>query len=271
MKADIYEYRNYREYLRAVIVSKPKRGRGMKVALARAANCPVSLVSQVLSRERHFSLEQAEGVNEFVGHTHEEAQFFFLLLQHARAGTPALRKRLQHEIDLIVARRLVLKERLGVGNPLSVEAQATFYSSWLYSAIHVLLSIERFQTKEALSHHLGLSLKKTSEILEFLVSVGMAEGVEHGRFRIGPARIHLGTDSPLISKLHSNWRLQAIRSLEREDSDVDLHYSSAVTISEADSSRIKSMLVKFIAEIKTIIRESKEEGAHCFSIDFFRI
>jgi uncharacterized protein (TIGR02147 family) len=241
------------------------------MAMARSIGAPVSHVSQVLNGSFHFTLEQAEGVNEYFGHTQDESNFFLLLVQYARAGTPSLRRRLESQIQQVIERRLILKERLGVTASLSSEAQATFYSSWIYGAIHVMLSIEGFQTREAISRYLRLSQKRVGEILEFLVSLGLAVQSENGRYRIGTTRIHLGNNSPMISKFHTNWRMRAIRSLEDENTQANLHYSSAITISEADVTRIKSQLVRYIDEIKTVVRESKEEGVHCFSLDFFRL
>ena len=216
-------------------------------------------------------MEQAEGVNEFLGHTEEEAQFFFLLLQLSRAGTAALRKRLENQIQQIAKRRHFLKERLGVKESIGPEDQAKFYSTWLYGAVHVIVSIEKFRTKEAISKHLGISLKRAGEILEFLESLRLVIKDGHGKYSMGTARVHLGNDSPMISKFHTNWRMKTIQALENEDFTDNLHYSSAVTISEADRDRIKSMLVKTIDEIKKIIKDSKEEGIHSLSFDFFRI
>ncbi|MES2803731.1 MAG: hypothetical protein V4654_14660 [Bdellovibrionota bacterium] len=65
--------------------------------------------------------------------------------------------------------------------------------------------------------------------------------------------------------------MKAIQSFEKEDFTKNLHYSSVVTLSEADCLKIKSLLVNYIGEIKTIIRDSKEEGMHSFSIDFFKL
>ena len=271
MNKDLFDYRDYKDYLHSVIAARPKRGRGTRMALAAALSSPVSHISQVLSGDSHFSMEQAEGVNEFLGHTQEEAAFFLLLVQLARAGTPALRRRLEGQVLQIRERRLVLKDRLGVKATLSSEDQATFYSSWVYGAIHVMLSIKKFQTKEAIAKYLGISLKRVGEILEFLGSIGLAVRGSDGRWSIGTARIHLGNDSPMISKFHANWRMRAIQSLEKDDADKDLHYSSAITIAEADVIKIKSLLVKYIDEIKTIVRASPEEGVHCFALDFFRL
>ena len=134
-----------------------------------------------------------------------------------------------------------------------------------------MLACKRFQSREAISSYLGLSLKRTSEILEFLVSVGLANqaGVDH--FTIGQARIHLGADSDLISKFHTNWRLQALRSLDKESQQLGLHYSSAISISNEDFLRIKTMLVKAIENIKPVIRESEAEAPYAFCIDFFEL
>ena len=270
MKKDIFDYNDYKSYLEAYISAQPKAGRGLRLQLAEHIGVPVSHISQVLNGKSHLSLEQAEGVNEFLGHTDDEAQFFFLLIQLSRAGTQALKKRLKNQIQQIVEKRLILKDRLGIKS-LSKEDQMEFYSSWMYAAIHVMLTIPEYQTKEAISQYLGISLKRTAEILQFLTTLGLAIQKDKGRYDVGTARIHLGSDSPLISKLHTNWRMKAIESLDKEDTTADLHYSSAITISEADVTRIKSMLVKYIEETKQVVRESPAEGVHCFSMDFFRI
>ncbi len=271
MKKDVFDHLDYRSYLLTSILARPKKGRGVRMALAHSLKVPVSHISQVLSGVSHLSLEQAEGVNEFLGHTSDEAHFFLLLVQRSRAGTAKLRARFDAQMKDVLSKRLVLKDRLGVKASLSAEDQATFYSSWVYGAVHVMLSIERFQNKEAISHYLGVSLKRTAEVIEFLTSIGLAEKDAGGRLKIGTSRIHLGSDSPMISKFHTNWRMRAIRSMESESFSEDLHYSSAVTIADADVLKIKSMLVKTIEEIKAVIKESKEQGAHCFSLDFFRL
>jgi uncharacterized protein (TIGR02147 family) len=271
MGKEIFSYRSYKTYLIERFAAAPNHGRGLRKALAEHLGGPTSHVSQVLSGNSQFTLEQAEGVNEFLSHSDEEAHFFLLLVQLARAGTPNLRKRLDLEIQKIVKQRLVLKDRLGVKEGLSREDQVKFYSSWIYGAIHVMLAAKKFQTKEAIAKHLGISLKRAGSIVDFLVKTGLAVQERPGRYAIGTARIHLGNDSDLISKFHTNWRVQAIRSMDREEFGDDFHYSSAISISEEDFTRIKGMLVKAIEEIKPIIRESEAEAAYSFAIDFFGI
>ncbi len=271
MKKNIFDYKNYKSYLLELINSKPRRGRGVRSELAVSIGCPVSHISQVLKGSSHFSAEQAHGLNESLGHSQEESEFFLLLIQFARAGTSNLRRFSENQINRVLERRLILKDRLEVKNSLNKEDQAVFYSSWHYQAIHIMLTVERLQTKEALSKCLNLSVKKVSEILDFLISIGLVIQ-EKGRFRVGTTRIHLGNDSPMISKHHINWRIRAIHSLDSESRDEDLHYSSVISTSEEDFLKIKTMHVKHIEAIKDIIRDSKpEEEVLCFSLDFFRL
>ncbi|MCM2323097.1 MAG: TIGR02147 family protein [Oligoflexia bacterium] len=270
MDKDIFDHLDYRQYLLAWIESRPKRGRGLRAALADAIRSPISHVSQVLGGKSDLSPEQAEEMNDFLGHTSEQAEYFLLLVQLGRAGTPKLQRRIETQLQRMREKRLVLKDRLEVKHTLSREDQAIFYSSWQYAAVHILLTIDRFGTKEAISEYLGLSLKKTAEILEFLLSLGLAVQAE-GRYRVGTARVHLGNDSPMIAKHHINWRLQAMRALEREDAQGDLHYSSVISISKEDVIRIKALLVKAIESAKAVIRDSPEEELHSFCLDFFRI
>mgnify|MGYP001288338792 FL=1 len=251
--------------------SMPKAGRGVRKALSEAIGSPTSHISQVLNGNSHFSLEQAEAVNEFLGHNGRESDFFLLLVQRERAGSNSLRSRLDGQIDQLVEKSQVLKDRLGVKEGLSREDQVRFYSSWIYGAIHVMLAIPGLQSGEAISQHFGISLRRTIEILEFLESVGLARQASPGRFEIGEARIHLGNDSNLISKFHTNWRVRAIQSFDDENFEQSLHYSSAISISESDFKKIKAKLIQTIEEIKKTIRASDAEKVYSLSIDFFNL
>ena len=90
------------------------------------------------------------------------------------------------------------------------------------------------------------------------------------RYSIGKARIHLGADSPLIARHHINWRLQAMRALEKGERE-NLHYSSSVSISHEDFSKIREILVRAIESVKEVVRPSPEEKAACFAMDWFEI
>lgn len=270
MAPDVFQFEDYKVYLNNRL-DDPTRGggRGSRSRLSVSLGCQTAYTAQVLKGSAHFSLEQGEAANEFLGHNEEEGNYFLLLIQKARAGTPKLRHRFERELARIKEARLILKNRFGVQSILSREAQTQYYSAWYYAAIHALASVPRFRTAGPIAKHLGVEAGKIQEALTFLSEVGILMETKDG-YSIGTARLHLGADSPLISKHHTNWRLQAIRSLERAEPD-DLHYSSVVSLSEKDRALIRELLVKTLEQIKATVRASKEECVQCLSLDFFKV
>ena len=147
-----------------------------------------------------------------------------------------------------------------------------YYSAWFYSAVHVVTSIPQFQTRDAIATALGLAPGLVSECLEFLVECGLVVA-KANRFVIGPVRMHLGADSPMISRLHANWRLQSLQSLERPISNTtaDLHYSTVLTLSRSDATRVRETLLRAIDETEKIFRPSPEEVLYCVGMDWFQV
>lgn len=263
----IFEYSDYKAYLRDWLERPGGSSRGERTRLAEAVRCHNGYVSQVLNGAAHFSLEQAEAINHHLGHGKDQGGYFLLLVQAARAGTPGLRAHFTEQMKALVEKQFVLKDRLKFQKTLTREDQATFYSSWHYGAIHVLVSVPGCHTEKGISDYLGLPLTKVTAVLDFLTSVGLIARKD-GRYEIGARHIHLENDSPMISKHHTNWRLQAIHSLDRARQG-DLHYSSVITASHEDSVRIREILVRAIEEVRGVVRQSRDEGAFSYAIDFF--
>ncbi|OFZ80190.1 MAG: hypothetical protein A3K03_04660 [Bdellovibrionales bacterium RIFOXYD1_FULL_44_7] len=269
-KNDIYDYDNYKEYLLSDIHRRPGRGHGFRSRMAEAAGCRVAFISQVLNGNLQLNMEQAEAINQLLGHSSDESDFFLLLVQYGRAGTHHLRNRLKSQIDKLRQKRLVLKDRVDIKTSLDLVAQTTYYSSWHYAAVHILTSIAGYQTKEAVAGYLRLPVKKVSDVLDFLCSVGLVR-VEAGQFKLGVARIFLGNDSPMILRHHSNWRMRAIESLDR-NLESDVHLSTIMSFSKKDLLRLKEQVIKGIEQTRSQARDSvPEEEIYCFCVDFFRL
>jgi uncharacterized protein (TIGR02147 family) len=272
MNGEIFEYDSYKKYLNEWLDDPSLGGgRGSRTRLSKAIGCQTAYAAQVLKGAAHFSLEQAEAINDFLGHSDEQGNFLLLLIQRERAGSKNLRVRFDRQIKSIRENRLLLMNRLRVSQPLGQKDQVIYYSSWYYAAIHALASIPGFQTPLEISKYLQMDPKKTQEAIEFLVGSGLlAYDPKTQKLGVGRESIHLGVDSPLISKHHINWRLQAIRALERSGPD-NLHYSSVISISNEDAQTIREVLVKAIERIKPMVKKSKEEVLKSFSLDFFGI
>lgn len=263
----LFEYIDYKAYLINRLDHDPK-GRGSRSAFAKAIHCQTAYVSNVLRGHQHFTPEQGEEINHYLAHNEFEADYFSLLLAYARAGTPRLRARIQEQLDKIKEGRFVISKRIEPTSVLSRENQLVYYSEWYYSAIHTLTSISHFNSVVKIADGLRLNSKLVSNVLEFLLQTGLVQKSANG-FKIGTTRLHVGNESPLISKHHANWRLIALQSLQNKNDD--LHYSSVVTLSFEDVDKIKEILLKTIKDVKAIIRDSKEETQHSLCFDFFKI
>lgn len=266
----IFEYRDYKLYLQAVSKQRPGRGRGFRADLARAANCQTAYISQVLGGHAQLSLDQAYAISQFLIHSKEETRFFILLIQYSRAGSRELKAHFLELMEEEIKKQLNLKERFKIRHSLSQEDQATYYSDWTYAAVHIAVTVPKLQTAEAIGDFFELPPSKVQKVLKFLVATGLINQQRPGQYAVGPTRLHLPSDSPLISKHHVNWRLKAMNSLERE-SDTDLHYTSVVSLSQEDVLNIKTRLVKEIEAYNAIIKPSKEETMCCLALDFFSL
>lgn len=266
MSKSVFEFSHYKNYLEALVGPRSQRS-GLRSSMAKALNCQPTYVSQVLYGNAHLSLEYGETLSDFLGHSREEKHFFLLLIQKDRAGTKALESFFNEELKTLLERRMVLTERLGAKGVLPQVQQAVYYSSWQYAAIHVALTIPELRTTTALSDFFNISKKRVGTVLDFLTTNGLAsrKGAE---YQVGQVQVRLGNSSPEIIKHHTNWRQQAIESLERETLS-DLHYSGVVSISKKDAIKIKDQTLQFIQDSLRIIRDSKEEELYCLNIDFF--
>ncbi|MDO9183364.1 MAG: TIGR02147 family protein [Bacteriovorax sp.] len=269
MKKLIFDYLDYKIYIQNVIEDSPSKGRGMKLKIAEFLGCQNVLISQVLNGERHFSSEQGARLNKFFEHIKEESHFFLLLINYQKAASDELKLFLREEIKDILNARSDLKNRINIKNSLKKVDQDVYYSSWHYTAIHMMVSIPGLQTALPIARALKITRAKATEVLNFLENTGLVV-LKNGKYEIGVMRIHLSKDSPHINHHHTNWRLQALRSIEVNDPD-DLHFSTITAISKTDMANIKEILIKAIEESRKVIRDSKEEQVQSICIDFFAV
>lgn len=265
----IFDFNDYKGYLKAFLKSEPNAGHGFRSRLAKALNCQTAYVSQVLNGKAHFSLEQAEAANSFLAHSEDEAQYFLFIVERSRAGTQALQKRLDRQIEAMQKKRMVLKDRVDIKTELDQKDQATYYSSWIYAALHIAVTIPTLRDRKSLAEALKLPQQQTNEALDFLVQVGLLK-MEGQEFTTGQARLFLGADSPLIRQHHANWRVQTLKSLDRP-TDQDLHYSGVVSLASADVRAIKDRLIQGLNEARKLVKDSKEEELHVIALDFFKL
>jgi uncharacterized protein (TIGR02147 family) len=264
----IWEFTGYRPYLIERLGGEKSRT-GLRKQLAEAIPVHTTFISQVLKGRADLSLEQAEAVNTFLEHTADEGEYFLLLLLKDRAGTPLLKKRFQQKVQAMRDERLNIQNRIGAKNEVSEKDREKFYSSYLYGAIHVLTGIPQFRSVDKLSEALRLPKARVQEMVDFCLRVGVLKQ-ERGELLPGAQHIHLGSNSELVLKHHSNWRQHTINNLQFLDRD-DLHYSACVSLTQEDAFKVKEAILANLKSNVDVISKSAEEVAYVMSFDFYKL
>ena len=192
-----------------------------------------------------------------------------LLVQKAKAGSKSLESFFNGKISEIQKQRDQVKERIKIKTELKTEDQMKYYSSWFYSAIHILCALPNLNTVEQISKKLKLDIGLVKEVLNFLESKGFVQS-SAGKYSIGSRRIHLAQGSPMLPRHHSNWRMKAIESVDQEKTS-DLHYSAVLGIAKRDIKVFKEKLLNLLEEFEPIVSESKEEVPVVLLMDLFEL
>lgn len=269
MEKSIYEFNSYKEFIISLIRSKPSGGRGVKTTLAAALGCQTPFISQVLAGDLNFNQDQSLACAMFFGLTKEEVEFFLLLVSQERAGTSDLKKFLKNSLQVKRDAYNQIKSRMKMKESLSAEHQMTYYSTWLYSAVHMALTIEDLRSRESLSEKFNLSLTTIDKTLEFLITAGLVEK-KGTAFHPTGAWYHLDKMSANINKHHTNLMIKSIQSLDQPKEN-DLHYSAFFTCSKKDVAKLEELLLKLLTDFNSVVRPSAEEELVAISLNLFRL
>jgi len=265
----VFDFENYRAFLKQRIREMPKRGYGQFRKLSNYIGVHSTLISQIFHGTKTLSPEQAAGTCEFLGLTDLEAEYFLLLVQWDRAGNLSLKKILRKQLDALKKRALELVYRVQVKQILTEEQKAVFYSDWIYSAIWQMTAISSYGGIDLIAQALDLPKKKVKEAVDFLLSMGMCKTVK-GKLKNGPTSVHLESFSPWIRSHHMNWRQKAMEGLHEEEA-AKLHYTCPLTLSKSDALKLRDLIVKFIEQVNKVVDPSPSEELHCLNIDWFKI
>ncbi len=267
MNISIFQYFDYRPYLKEVLASGKGGGWGKQSELAEALKCNSAYLSRVIKGIAELSLEQGYRANSYLGHTDAEAEYFLLQIQFARAGTSELKSYFKRKLEQARLENHNLGKRLKGVQKLSEKQQAKYYSAWFYAAIHVATSVPSLQTVDSLSTFFRLPKKTISDALVFLQEINVLE--RHGeKYKISSYQVHLGNSSDQIRQHHTNLRVKVIEAIQQE-TPADMHYSSIVSVSVDDVEKAKEIAVRAIEDIRSLVKTSKEETVLCYNFDLF--
>lgn len=264
---NIFEFTDYKAFLKAYMANLPKRGRGQSRKLADHLGVSSVVISQVLKADRHFTPEQALLTAQFFALDSLSSNYLIDLVQKARAGTVALTRHYERRLEQLRNESRSLKTKIVEHRNLSDQDKAVFYSNWFYSGVRLLTSIEGLNTVDAISEHFGLNRSSVAEILEFLVTRGLVIE-KNGRFEMSVAATFVGAADKFVNGHRRNWRLKGLEKIS-QPSQEDLFYSSPCTLSIKDRARMREELAKLIESFSKRVANSTPETIVCLNIDWF--
>jgi uncharacterized protein (TIGR02147 family) len=266
----IFDFTDYRAFLRETLAKKPRKGRGQLLELAKFLRIHPTVVSQVLSGSRDFTEEQALEIAEFLSLTSHEENFLRLLVRHSRSSTAKLKSKLKREITEAQESARKLSARVNPEKILGESEKGIFYSNWLYSACRLYCSTHtKGRSLEEISAQFQISRVRAQKILQFLLQFGLCVEVE-GLYQMGVQSTFVEHGSPHLSKHHSNWRYKAIQCMDREEADA-LMFTGPFSISKSDFEKLKEQLRDWIQTFSKIVKNSPAEEVACLNIDLFRV
>ncbi len=267
---NIYEYTEYRDFLKDWIEKIPKKKRGQLARIAEAGNVHKTTLSQIFSGSKDLSLEQAFGISRYLGLSQEESDFFVLLVNYARAASRELKESFRRQIENYQKAWRQLSHRVTKSRELNDEEKATFYSNWIYSAVRNASAIESCKKPLEIARKLGVDLATVNQTLEFLLKHQLCVMTDQG-VAPGPKMTHLEATSPFVTRHHANWRIKALGNHPMLRHEQELAYTAPMTLSTQDAARVRSLLAELVEKTDEIVGPSPSEKLYCMCLDWFEI
>jgi uncharacterized protein (TIGR02147 family) len=157
MKISPFSYENYKTYLSAAIsASQPSWGAVSRVA--EAGGCQRAYLSRVLNGDVHLTPDHAHGIAEHFALTEAESEYFFSLVELGRAATAAYKKRLNLKLAKLRREQEDLQKKVNRPKSFSDNRDLEYYSAWYFSALHIIVSIPKYQTAALIAERLQISI-----------------------------------------------------------------------------------------------------------------
>jgi len=267
---NIFLFEDYKKYFVARIRDMPGRGKGQRKKIAQHLQIHSSFLTQIFRGSAHLSAEQAHSLGTYLGLSDIELRYFICLVQFNRASRPEFKKFLAKELDGIRKKSAEYSGATHTQAELTERDLSIFFSEWEFSAVYAALGIESCRTIDGASAYLNISQQQIRRIFEFLLSTGLAER-DGEQVRMGKRRLHIPPGSPLVTRHHTNWRLQAIENAALTHRRSDFQFTFPLAIGDSDERGFREQLAKMIHQLEETLKETRPTRVVCFNIDWFDV
>lgn len=264
----IAEFTNYKKFLRELIKTFPKNGRGKAAALAKHLKTSPIVISEIFNRDRELTLDQAVRTTSFFGLDEPASEYFVFMVGLARSETTELKEFYTSKMKRIREEAQKIKSQVIGKEFLSEAEKGVFYSNWYFAAVALLITVDGYETVEAIAEYFPEVPKtRIADVVSFLTSAGIANE-ENGLLSPGQVSVFIAEPHPQLNSHRRNWRLKAMDAFSKHRAD-SVHYSSPVSISVKDAEIVKKQILEFIKDFSARVAPSTAEKLMCINLDWF--
>lgn len=263
---EIFNYNDYRAFMNSYSLKTAERG--WRSRLAQAAGASPSWMTRALSGTVQITPDQAMGIAGFLQLNETETDYFLLLVDLDRAATQLLKKRIQKKLEALKKESRKITASIKYETTVFEKHATKYYSSWIYSAVHVFCMVKPQSTDE-ITQNLLLSNQVVKKTLHELREMGLVEIVDL-LWQATSHSIHLSADHPSAKSAHTIWRNKTIQFLH-EGHDDGLHYSAIHCLSKEDIEKIYLTLKNTIVNCRKTIADSPSEKLAIFCLDWYSL
>jgi uncharacterized protein (TIGR02147 family) len=266
MRPEVFQFNDYKSLLKSVLNS-PESKRGLSRELSQAAQCQPSYFSSVINGHTHLTPDHAYGITRFFVLNEDETSYFLLLVDHARSGSPTLKARISAQLKSLKTEQENLAKRLKRPALSTDTENSVYYSTWAWSAIHILVSIPEFQDPKKIASKLKLTESYVIQVLDELERINLVKS-SGKKWTYHSGSLHVPKHSPFVTTHHNNWRQQAVAHAQVFPDD-GVHYTNVTSVSALAFEKLKTLVLNFIDESTRIAGPSEPEELVAITVDFF--
>jgi uncharacterized protein (TIGR02147 family) len=243
--------------------------KSIKSKIAEAAGCQLSYFSQVMAGKVHLTPDHGFGIAKFLLLNEIETEYFLILIQLKRSASKEHRNYLQGKIAEIRKSNFNLDSKIKSKDQISEIELQRYYGDWRMQAIHMYLTIPKFQRLLPLAAKLKTSEFEIRMLLDSLVKMGLAKKT-HDIWTPILKDLHVPIRSPHSIATQFQWKMRSLQNLQEHDG-TGVHYVGTFSLSSDDFEKLKGMVIEFIANTRSLAQASPEEQVAHLGLSYFQL
>ncbi len=263
---------DYREVLRLTLLDKKKRFGKEYTFKNMAAACRVqtAYLSNVLLKKGHLNSDQVWQACQFLSLLPDEARLVSSLAEHQRSVFQERKAALAAEIEILASKVSATEKVFSSTKPDTVP-------EWFHLDMMAQLARQYLRLvsgsktgPENIAQRIGISLNKTTELIQSLVNVGLVQLV-NGTYHCADLNVHLSAQSKQFDYFFRQ-RLQfALDQSERINGKNDYRFSVLYTADEEFQFKLQEKLLEVVRWAESQVKNSPARDVYMLNMHSCRM